>query len=223
MASINPIQQSSGAAAVAGAGAAADKAGTAAPEDRFLKLLVAQLKNQDPLNPMDNAQITSQMAQISTVSGIDKLNTTLQSLTGSMTATQPLQAAGLVGHQVMVAGSSLSLAAGGAAGGFDLAQAVDQLTVSITDASGQLIHKVELGPQKAGLQTFAWDGVADNGQAAANGTYNFSVSALAAGKKIDVQTMAIGRVDAVRPMADGMTLSLGGVGSAKIGDVKQIF
>jgi flagellar basal-body rod modification protein FlgD len=231
MTTINTSQQSAASAAAAaaavsassGSAAAGTTASSGVSEDRFLKLLVAQLKNQDPLNPMDNAQITSQMAQISTVSGIDKLNTTMQSLSGSMSSTQPLQAAGLVGHQVMVAGSTLSLAGGVAAGGFSLSQAVDQLTVSITDASGQLIHKADLGPQSAGLQTFAWDGVADNGQSAANGNYNFSITALAAGKKVDVQGMAVGRVDSVRPGADGLTLSLGGVGDAKLADVKQIF
>jgi flagellar basal-body rod modification protein FlgD len=192
-------------------------------EDRFLKLLVAQMKNQDPLSPLDNAQVTSQMAQISTVSGIDKLNTTLQTLTGSMTSAQPLQAAGLVGHMVMVPGSTLTLAGGEAAAGFSLDQPVDQLTVTVRDSMGNAMHTVNLGAQKAGMQTFAWDGVADNGQSAVPGTYAFEVSGLAAGKKITATPLALGRVDAVRPGTDGVTLTLGGFGEAKMSDVKQFF
>jgi flagellar basal-body rod modification protein FlgD len=192
-------------------------------EDRFLKLLVAQMKNQDPLSPLDNAQVTSQMAQISTVSGIDKLNTTLQTLTGSMTASQPLQAAGIVGHMVLVPGSTLTLAGGAAAGGFSLDQPVDQLTVTVRDSLGNALHTVNLGAQKAGMQTFAWDGVADNGQTAVDGSYSFEVSGLAAGKKITATPLALGRVDAVRPGADGLTLTLGGFGEAKMADVKQFF
>ncbi len=192
-------------------------------EDRFLKLLVAQMKNQDPLSPLDNAQVTSQMAQISTVSGIDKLNATLQTLTGSMTSNQPLQAAGLVGRMVMVPGSTLTLAGGVAAGGFSLEQPVEQLTVTVRDPLGAPMHTVNLGAQKPGMQTFAWDGVADNGQSAVPGSYSFEVTALAASKKITVTPLALGRVDAVRPGADGVTLTLGGFGEARMADVRQIF
>src|SRR5512132_668446 len=90
-------------------------------QDRFLTLLVTQLKNQDPLNPLDNAQITSQLAQLSTVNGINQLNTTLASLSASMDAKQYLQAAGLVGHAVVVDGNALTLADGKGPGAFDLA------------------------------------------------------------------------------------------------------
>jgi flagellar basal-body rod modification protein FlgD len=163
------------------------------------------------------------MAQISTVSGIDKLNTTLQTLTGSMTSAQPLQAAGLVGHMVMVPGSTMMLAGGAAAAGFSLDQPVDQLTVTVRDSLGNALHTVNLGAQKPGMQTFAWDGVADNGQSAVPGTYSFEVTGLAAGKKITATPLALGRVDAVRPGADGVTLTLGGFGEAKMSDVKQFF
>ena len=89
--------------------AAAASADTTVTADRFLKLLVAQMKNQDPLNPMDNAQVTSQMAQISTVTGIDKLNTTVQGLSTQFMQLQTMQGASLVGHDVIVAGNKLSV------------------------------------------------------------------------------------------------------------------
>src|SRR5574343_963845 len=89
--------------------------------DRFLKLLVAQMKNQDPLNPMDNAQMTSQMAQISTVSGLEKLNGTTAALGTQFTQLQAMQGAALVGHDVAVEGDKLRISDGTGDGGFELA------------------------------------------------------------------------------------------------------
>src|SRR6478672_4462777 len=95
------------------------------PQDRFLKLLVTQMKNQDPLNPLDNAQVTSQLAQISTVNGIEKLNTTLQTMASSFAAGQSLQAAGMIGKDVLIPASTLRLAGGSALFGIDLKQPAD--------------------------------------------------------------------------------------------------
>ena len=90
--------------------AATSASDAGATSDRFLKLLVAQMQNQDPLNPMDNAQVTSQMAQINTVTGIEKLNTTVQGLSSQFMQLQALQGASLVGRDVIVAGNKLSVA-----------------------------------------------------------------------------------------------------------------
>ena len=76
-------------------------------QDRFLKLLVTQMKNQDPLNPLDNAQVTTQLAQISTVNGIEKLNATIEAMASSFTSGQSLQAATMIGKDVLVPGSTL--------------------------------------------------------------------------------------------------------------------
>ncbi len=216
----NPATAGSAASASTTGGA---KAGAQPAEDRFLTLLVAQLKNQDPLSPMDNAQITSQMAQISTVGGIDKLNDTLKALSGQMTASGQVQSASLVGHRVLVSGSSLVLSEGVASGGFSLRQPVDQLTVTISDQAGIVMSRIDLGPRQAGMHTFAWDGMTDSGQQAVNGAYQFSVSAQAGDKKIETSPLALARVDAIRPGADGATLILGSYGEAPMADVKQIF
>src|SRR5437870_11144228 len=98
--------------------ASSGSSGADAPgsSDRFLKLLVAQMKNQDPLNPMDNAQVTSQMAQINTVTGIDKLNTTVAGLSSQFMQMQAMQGASLVGHDVIVAGNKLDIDAATAIG-----------------------------------------------------------------------------------------------------------
>ena len=192
------------------------------PTDRFLKLLVTQMKNQDPLNPLDNAQITSQMAQISTVSGIDKLNTTLQNMAASFSANQSLQAASMIGRSVMVPGSAVRLENGMAVAGVELPQSVDQVTVTIRDAAGAIVHSMELGPKPEGIAAFAWDGATDSGSAAANGIYSFAVSALQGSKKIDGNTLAVGQVNSVSPGKDGMLLDVGGLGAVGFTDVKKI-
>src|SRR5438045_7853032 len=118
-------------AAVIGNGGAPATTATDDPgsSDRFLKLLVTQLQNQDPLNPMDNAQVTSQMAQINTVTGIDKLNTTVQGLSSQFVQLQAMQGASLVGRDVIVAGNKLRVDAesGVGQGGFELANAADSV------------------------------------------------------------------------------------------------
>jgi flagellar basal-body rod modification protein FlgD len=107
------------------------KADAANAADRFLKLLVAQMQNQDPLNPMDNAQVTSQMAQISTVNGIQQLNTTVEGLSGQFVQMQALQGAALVGHDVVVPGKTLDIADGVGQGGFELASPADAVKVEV--------------------------------------------------------------------------------------------
>jgi len=214
------------AAALAALASAKDAGGTKAaaddPQSKFLKLLVAQLKNQDPLNPVDNAQMTSQMAQISTVTGIDQLNTTLQQMASSFAATQSMQAAAMIGRNVLVPGSELQLQDGVAQGGVSLAQPVDKLTVSVVDASAQVLHKVDLGPQEAGVVNFEWDGVTDNGTKAASGSYSFKVEAVQAGNKIDALGLSMGRVTGVTQGASGTMLNVSGRAPVAVSDVKQV-
>lgn len=196
--------------------------GSEGAEDRFLKLLVTQLKNQDPLNPMDNAEITSQMAQISTVSGIDKLNSTMQAMATAFSANQSLEATAMVGHRVLVPGSTLQLQNGAAAGGLELLQAADRVSISIKDGSGQVVHRVDLGPQPAGVVSFQWDGVVDSGASAAPGSYSFAVEAAQGGKKIDATALALGLVAGVMQGKTGVLLNVNGMGAVALSDVKQV-
>lgn len=187
----------------------------------FLNLLVTQLKNQDPLNPMDNAQMTTQLAQINTVSGIEKLNTTVEKLLSSYTGTQNMQAAAMIGKTVLTAGSTLELSADGAIGGVDLAGAADSVTISIKNASGQLVHTQELGAQSAGTLNFTWDG-RDSGDALASGKYSFAVTATQGGKTVKATALETGTVSAVTLATDGLTLQLSNQKTAAYSDVKQI-
>jgi flagellar basal-body rod modification protein FlgD len=196
---------------------------TADAQDRFLKLLTTQLKNQDPLNPMDNAQMTSQLAQISTVDGIEKLNATLQKLLSSTVDSETMQAAALVGHQVMVAGGGMQLTDAGAVGGVDLGANADQVTITIKDANGIVINTVNLGKLDAGIHNFTWDGKNDAGVQAVNGAYSVSVAATRGADKVTATTLQLAGVQNINRSSQGVTLNLGALGLVMLNDIKQIF
>lgn len=191
-------------------------------QDRFLLMLTTQLKNQDPMNPMDNAQITSQMAQLSTVTGIDKLNATLKALSDSMAMGQTVSATSMIGHGVLVPGSALNLSKGQAIGGVNLTQPADNVSVTIKDAAGSTVRTLQLGAQNAGILPFTWDGQTDKGNAAPDGAYNFSVEAVLAGNRTALDSLAFGMVNAVTPGAQGATLEVGNMGGFALSAVKQV-
>jgi flagellar basal-body rod modification protein FlgD len=137
-------------------GAQADASDPQAAQDRFLKLFIAQLNNQDPMNPMDNAQMTSQMAQINTVTGIQQVNQTLKSLADQFSLGQGLQGASLVGRQVIAQGNALAVENGNALGSFSLAQPADSVRVDVLSTTGELLGTVDMGPRTTGMHNFSW-------------------------------------------------------------------
>lgn len=192
-------------------------------QNRFLSLLVAQMKNQDPLNPLDNAQVTSQMAQLSTVQGIENMNKSLQTLTQSLSSNQMTQAANLIGHGVLVPGNGISPASGQNAFGFDLPLPADQVKVSITDAAGHAVRTMNVGAVQSGVTLLAWDGLSDGGDAVASGQYQFSVQAVQGGQSQDATALSLGVVDSVSQNSQGVALNLAGNRSAGFADVRQVF
>ena len=118
--------------------------------------------------------------------------------------------------------SALQLQNGNALGGVDLPQAADKVVVSIRDGSGQVLHKVDLGPQAAGVVNFQWDGVTDSGASAAPGSYSFAVEAVQGGNKIDAVALALGLVNGVTQGAAGATLNVNGMAPVALSDVKQV-
>ena len=172
--------------------------------DRFLKLLVAQMQNQDPLNPMDNAQVTSQLAQISTVDGITQLNSTVQGLNQQFVQMQALQGATLVGHDVILPGNRLSTNnAGVIQGGFALTTAADSAQVQVLNAGGQVIDTVDLGAQSSGQHSFNWTPTAGVDPTLGQ---TFRVVAKSGASALPVTLLMRDRVDAVA--ANGSSLSL---------------
>ncbi len=195
---------------------------TAATQDRFLKLLVTQMKNQDPLNPLDNAQVTSQLAQLSTVTGIDKVNATLEALKGSFQSNQSLQAAGMIGRGVFVPGAAVALTGGKALLGVELAQPADNVQITIRDAAGKAIRKIDLGAQQAGILPLQWDGKTDSGSVAADGKYTFEVAAARGSQQAGAVTLAFGTVASVSTGAAGVKLNLPDIGAVDLSDIRQI-
>ena len=191
-------------------------------EDRFLKLLTTQLRNQDPLNPMDNAQMTSQLAQMSTVSGIEKLNATLNTLVNSFGDNQSMQAASMIGKSVLVPGTQLELNKGLGYGGVSLSENADKLKIEIKDSTGKVIQTQDLGAQKAGVINFAWDGKDDAGVKAPDGVYKISVQALRGGEKVKADPLQVGTVSALVRSGGGFLLDLGALGRVDFNTVQQI-
>jgi len=144
-------------ATAAAASLTASTSDAKATSERFLKLLVAQMQNQDPLSPMDNAQVTSQMAQINTVSGIEKLNLTVQGLSSQFAQLQAVQGVSLVGHDVVVPGNTLQVADDGTAqAGYELTGPADQVKAEILAPSGKVVDTLNLGAQTTGVHSFDW-------------------------------------------------------------------
>lgn len=192
-------------------------------QDKFLTLLMTQMKNQDPLNPMDNAQVTTQLAQINTVNGIEKLNSTLSQLVQSYSDSQAMQSAALIGKNVLVAGSTLNLANGLAEGGIQLSGPADTITVKVMDSTGKVVTTENLGARnQAGSFAFGWDGSDAAGNALPAGKYTFSVEATQGGNKVDAKALQIGTVNAVVRSTNGFSLDLGAQGTVTFGDVQQI-
>jgi flagellar basal-body rod modification protein FlgD len=194
-----------------------------ATQDRFMTLLVTQMKNQDPLNPMDNAQVTSQMAQLSTVTGIDKLNTTVESLIGSVQTGQSYQASGMIGHNVLVPGNKISTTGTGGYLGVDLPVGADKLTVTIKDSAGSTIRTLSLGAQSTGTAAVNWDGFADNGSVAKTGSYTYDVAATTAGQSVAASALNYAEVMSVSNSSSGIKLNLSNLASVSTSDVKEIF
>ena len=215
---INPALTSAspGSGLPALAGGNASEAGTA---DRFLKLLVTQLQNQDPLNPMDNAELTSQMAQINTVTGIEKLNQSIQSMHTSFLQTQALQGASLVGRDVTVDGNQLALIQGRLQGGFSLAGPADAVQVDILSPSGQVVDSLQLGAQDGGRHGFDWDASAVSDPSG----YVFRVTAKRGAAEVASTPLMLDRVTSVGlDGSSGLVLTLERSGTTPYGDIHAL-
>jgi flagellar basal-body rod modification protein FlgD len=158
-------------------------------QQTFLKLLVTQLQNQDPTAPMDSSQMTSQLAQIDTVSGIAQLNSTLTSLSSQLSASETSQATSLIGQNVLVAGNTITVAnlqnsdgsasdnVGMSAFGIDLPADVKDLRLQITNSSGVVVRTRDLGPAPAGvIPITGFPATDDSGTALPPGQYTFTVT-----------------------------------------------
>jgi flagellar basal-body rod modification protein FlgD len=192
----------------------------------FLELMTAQLRFQDPLEPMENGDFLGQMAQFGTVSGVNELNTSFNSLSSSFQSNQALQASTMVGRKVLIPSENGYLGpTGGLSGSVELEQSAKEVTVRVTNASGELVHQQLLGAQPKGLSDFTWDGLDDTGAPFSTGKYTISaevnhgtsVSAGAVLSVVDVESVTIGKA------GQDLTLSISGLGDISMADVRKIF
>ncbi len=189
-----------------------------ASQDRFLKLLVAQLNNQDPMNPMDNAQMTSQMAQINTVTGIQQVNETLKSMASQFASLQVLQGTSMVGHDVMVESNTLTRNAGVAGGAIDLDGKADAVKVDILSPGGQVLDTFNLGALEAGRHSFDWDASGCQG----TGDPSYRVTATLAGKPVASTSLARDTVVSVGSENGAMKVQLQGRAAVAYDSIKAI-
>ncbi|OQW86897.1 MAG: flagellar biosynthesis protein FlgD [Rhodoferax ferrireducens] len=187
-------------------------------QDRFLKLLVAQLNNQDPMNPMDNAEMTSQMAQINTVTGIQQVNDTLKSMAEQFTAMQVLQGSNMVGHDVLVSGNTLRIQDGVGSAAIELNGRAESVQVSVLSPGGQVVDTLNLGALDTGRHNFEWD--ASSYSFAGNPT--FTVSATLGGQAIGNSTLTRATVSSVGSESGAMKVQLTDGSAIDYSSVKAI-
>lgn len=219
---LNAVTASDPYAALNGPGRAAQTSKADETADRFLKLLVAQMKNQDPLNPMDNAEVTTQMAQINTVEGITRLNESVRGLNTQFAQLQAMQGASLLGHEVSLQGDRLALSGEGTdvvgRGGFSLSGAADQVQLEILDSAGRVIGTQNLGGLAAGRHDFEWA----PGSAVSDTALRHRIVATRGGSAVAVQPLTFDRVTAVSAGGDGLQLTLQGRGTVAYADVVSV-
>ncbi|TVP89365.1 MAG: flagellar hook assembly protein FlgD [Pseudomonadaceae bacterium] len=195
-------------------------------KDQFLQLLVAQLNNQDPLSPQENGEFIAQLAQFSTVEGIENLNKSMESLLGGYQSSQALQASSLVGRSVTVPTSrSMVDTAVGMTGELVLNKPSEHVSVSVYSDSGSLITNLNMGAQKAGLHKFTWDGTDGNGNVLPPGRYKFEANAVLEGENKQLATLLPANVDSVSlgmGKNGDMVLNLSGLGSIELSEVFSI-
>lgn len=190
----------------------------------FMELLIAQIQNQDPMKPMDNGEFISQLATINQSSGIQELNTSFKDLSKSLVSNQSLQAASLIGRDVLApTGLGVLQQGGSIRGSVELPSASPQVAVTMYDNAGVAIRRLELGSQAAGDVAFKWDGLRDDGTYAAPGTYLISAQAEFSGKNEAVEAFVANQVSGVTLGSSGsLLLDLNGVGLMDFNQVKQI-
>jgi flagellar basal-body rod modification protein FlgD len=194
-------------------------------QSEFLELMVTQLNNQDPMKPMQSGEFYTQIAQFSTVAGIQDLQGSFQQVASAMYSNQALQASAMVGRSVMVNAGSAELAPeGGISGMIDVPSSTSRLEVSIYDQAGQRVRTLDLGERGAGEATFNWDGMTGDGEVARPGMYRIEAEMQAGGESVALDTQLSSRVDSVSMgrNGQGITLNVAGVGAVSLEDVKQV-
>ncbi|MCF6219108.1 MAG: flagellar hook assembly protein FlgD [Gammaproteobacteria bacterium] len=193
--------------------------------DEFLTLMLAQIENQDPLEPMDNGEFLTQLAQIEAAGGIADLQVSFDSMANTLQSSQALQASSMVGRNVVVPSDTSSLRNGNLSGAVGLADAAERVDVKIYNESGSLVRTLDLGALSGGISSFSWDGKDAEGNVLPDGQYEIKSTAwYSSGVTEQLPTMANATVESVTigSGSQGIALNLDGLGSWRMADVLQI-
>lgn len=191
----------------------------------FLELLVAQLNNQNPLDPQDNGEFVAQLAQFSTLEGIEKLNDSMGNILDGVHSSQALQASSLVGRKVILASEQAMVdTAETFKGSVLVPQSSSNVYVSVYDDAGNVVSRINMGAQEAGNQSFMWDGKDSEGKQLPPGKYRFKAEGSFNGKTEGLYTMLPANVDSVTlsPQGGEMLLNLAGLGPVPLSQVQII-
>uniref|UniRef100_UPI0034506DD7 flagellar hook assembly protein FlgD n=1 Tax=Sphingomonas sp. TaxID=28214 RepID=UPI0034506DD7 len=208
----------------ANANAATASSSSTLGQSDFLKLMTAQLKNQDPFAPVDNTQMVAQMAQFSSVAGISEMNTTLKAISQKLAGTSQSDALSYVGRTVLTAGdTAYGRTAGGIAGAVELDGDATQVNVSIQSSDGQVLKTLQLGAHAKGTVNYDWNGKTDSGDDAGSGPFKVTVTAAKDNAEIVSRSLVWAPVASVSlPSSGAPVLTLPGIGQVPITDVRQI-
>ncbi|WP_269620461.1 flagellar hook assembly protein FlgD [Zhongshania sp. BJYM1] len=203
----------------------AKKDASSLDQDDFMKLMLQQLKSQDPLNPTDNTEFISQMAQLTSVSGISEMNENLSGLTQSLYSAQLLDASSLIGKEVLLETDVAALPpSGNVEGQVSLSTSTTALDIEILSPTGEVVGKVPLGPQRAGTIGFEWNGVGLNGERMPPGTYQIRANYLNGNTREAVSTQIRSEVQSVSvPAAGGSPqVQVQGLGTVSMSQILEI-
>lgn len=192
----------------------------------FLRLMTEQLKNQDPLKPLSNAEFVSQMAEMSTAQGVGDLETSMAQMTAAISGDQALRGAALIGRTALIETDRLPLVADAdgvlSASGVAASPGAGTITVDITSTNGTLVRRLQVPAEAAGDVSFQWDGTNDQGQTVAPGTYLMRASF---GTGRDAQAVGTGTmvpIESVTLDPQGMLLNLRGLGTAPLSAIRRL-
>lgn len=192
-------------------------------QNDFLKLMTAQMKNQDPFDPVDNTQMVAQMAQFSSLAGISEMSSTLKAISDKLGATSTSDAMSYVGRTVLAPGSvAFGRTSGGIAGAVELGETADAVAVTISNADGQVLKTISLGKQAKGDATFDWDGRTDAGDDAGSGPFTVSALADGANGSVRAQTLVWAPVQSASLQSGAPVLDVAGLGAIPASAVRKI-
>ena len=198
-------------------------------QEDFLTLMITQLKNQDPMKPLDPSQYVGQLAQFSQVSGLAQMNKQVTALTDSLRGNQVLDGAALIGRTIVAQGNQIYLPPvdgenpRGPHGLIDVPAGASSVQLVVRDSTGAQVRTQALDNRK-GTQAFSWDGITDAGTAAAAGAYKIEVIAKVGNENVSLKTSVAANVWSVAldPNTGALVLDTDALGELEMSDVERV-